>query len=375
MSHISPQTAAVSVLEQRLRRVAGAPHRDWTNILETVPCWPDLPKIPPTAFSDLGGYAPCAGTDGLIARVIRRERRVHGVRLEPEEVLITNGALHGIALTLTSHSKRGIALCQAPTLASVAASFAAAGYEVSYFGSQDGSIDVDAVERACAREVSIVYVNTPHNPTGAVCDERTVRQLVEITARAGTTLIVDMVYDSFSFDTSVTSPLAFTSDRSHVYVVNSMSKNYGAPGLRIGWVLSSAANVARVSSALERECIAVSGVSQRQASVLLDHGNEALVESVHRKLPHLLAELYEVGLTFCHPRGGTAVWVELPVEDVEVFADYVLDRHALVLATASNYAGTSLPCIRIPIGADLGVLIRAIDLLSAALRDYSRTLS
>ena len=83
-----------------------------------------------------------------------------------------------------------------------------------------------------ARDTKFISVTYPHNPTGAVIDERTLLALVDLAEASGATLVVDETYRELTYTDRL--PLAATLSPS-VISVSSMSKSYGVPGLRIGW--------------------------------------------------------------------------------------------------------------------------------------------
>jgi aspartate/methionine/tyrosine aminotransferase len=96
-------------------------------------------------------------------------------------------------------------------------------------------LDVDRLAASVRPGVTkLVSVTCPHNPTGTMFAPETLDALVELTARAGATLLVDETYRDLSYETPL--PVA-ASLAPHVVSVASMSKAYGLPGLRIGWAI------------------------------------------------------------------------------------------------------------------------------------------
>ncbi|MET7395346.1 aminotransferase class I/II-fold pyridoxal phosphate-dependent enzyme [Dactylosporangium sp. NPDC005572] len=94
-------------------------------------------------------------------------------------------------------------------------------------------LDLDAVRAALRPTTTLVAVNFPNNPTGALPDRATWQGLVELCAEAGARLLSDEVYRGLEFD----APLPQAADLSDTALsVGVMSKAYGLPGLRVGWV-------------------------------------------------------------------------------------------------------------------------------------------
>lgn len=92
----------------------------------------------------------------------------------------------------------------------------------------------DEIARAITPRTKIVSVTTPHNPTGVEMDDATLRELVAICERAGCYLLVDQTYREMT-DGEPLVVAAGLSDR--VLSVSSVSKTYGVPGIREGWLI------------------------------------------------------------------------------------------------------------------------------------------
>ncbi len=101
---------------------------------------------------------------------------------------------------------------------------------------EDGwALDLGAVERALRPATRVVSVNFPNNPTGAVPDEDTWLQLARMCDDRGIRLFSDEVYRGLEVGPNRALPQA--ADLSPAALsVNVLSKAYGLPGLRIGWV-------------------------------------------------------------------------------------------------------------------------------------------
>lgn len=365
-----------TALQQRLLYMARDPERDWVNVVENVPVWPAYPALQPATASEVYAYGSCWGDPQLVAAIQRRERGIARLSVADDQIVVSNGALHAISLVLRTAVKPGQRVaCLAPTFRSITEMLAASGCPVRFFST--ASLESDMGVAALLRDdIGCVYLNSPNNPTGEVIAESVVRRLAESCRRARVPLIVDAVYDDFVFpDTVRPRPLAAIEDWRWLYVVNSMSKNYGSPGLRIGWVITASDNAKAIAGLLERECVAISGPSQVIAARLLDEGNQALVAAVRAGREVAIAQMSRIpGASFEPPRGGTQLCVRLAVDDVELFGDFALARFGLALATRTQYDGLDGPFIRWPLGAPVAIATAAAERLEAALAAYAALL-
>src|ERR1700734_2450017 len=84
-----------------------------------------------------------------------------------------------------------------------------------------------------------IIMNNPHNPRGQVFTESELRSLVSLAEKRDLWLLCDEAYSDFLMDGSFISLGRIDRQKKHAVVVNSMSKNYGISGWRIGYVIAN----------------------------------------------------------------------------------------------------------------------------------------
>jgi aspartate/methionine/tyrosine aminotransferase len=94
--------------------------------------------------------------------------------------------------------------------------------------------DWDEFDRAIAG-ARMVYVSNPNNPTGSVLSDAAMKRIVEGVDRAGAWLVADEVYQGAEVAGPRTKSFWGMSDR--VIVTSGLSKAWGIPGVRIGWIV------------------------------------------------------------------------------------------------------------------------------------------
>jgi aspartate/methionine/tyrosine aminotransferase len=95
--------------------------------------------------------------------------------------------------------------------------------------------DWEAFERAVTEKTRLVYVSNPNNPTGAVLTRDAMGRIVDRCARVGAYLLADEVYMGAEREQEQTPSFWGLGD--NVIVTSGLSKAYGIPGLRIGWIV------------------------------------------------------------------------------------------------------------------------------------------
>jgi aspartate/methionine/tyrosine aminotransferase len=179
-------------------------------------------------------YCEHRGAEGL-----RRMIASEGEGLTADDVLVTTGAAGALFIISTSLlSAADHLVVIRPNYATNLETPRAIGCGISFLdlAFEDGfGIDFDKLAAAITPKTRIVSVTCPHNPTGTALSEAELRRLVQITRAAGVVLLVDETYRDLSYAGVL--PLA-ASLGDHVISVSSLSKAYGVPGIRIGWLVT-----------------------------------------------------------------------------------------------------------------------------------------
>ncbi|MEO8026056.1 MAG: aminotransferase class I/II-fold pyridoxal phosphate-dependent enzyme, partial [Bryobacteraceae bacterium] len=112
------------------------------------------------------------------------------------------------------------------------------GAEVTTFplrGDAGWEPDWDAFERAVTANTRLLYVSNPNNPSGSVLSESAMRRMVEHCEKTKTFLLADEVYLGAEINRPRTKSFWGMSDI--VILTSGLSKAYGIPGVRIGWII------------------------------------------------------------------------------------------------------------------------------------------
>lgn len=165
---------------------------------------------------------------------IAREEKV-----QPDDVCLTVGAASALFIVATSLLKKGDRLLVLrPNYATNIETPRAIGAEIDFMDLkfEDGfKVDVDRLISMMRPETKLVSITTPHNPTGVVIPPADVARIAQATAERGITLLVDETYRDMNFDGVPPSACLLGK---HVITVSSLSKTYGLPGIRMGWLIN-----------------------------------------------------------------------------------------------------------------------------------------
>jgi aspartate/methionine/tyrosine aminotransferase len=136
--------------------------------------------------------------------------------------------------------------------------------------------DLDALSGRLTPGTRLLYVNQPHNPIGTLMGTSTFESLIGMMQERGIRLFSDEVYRGLEYAHGDRLPAACDRDRRAVSL-GSVSKSYGLPGLRIGWIAShDEALRRRVIDLKHYTTICASAPSEALAALALSHGPELL---------------------------------------------------------------------------------------------------
>jgi aspartate/methionine/tyrosine aminotransferase len=205
------------------------------------------------------------------------------------------------------------------------------------------SLDIDAVRAAVRPNTRLISINFPHNPTGKVLERDRFDALVDLCRQHGIWLFSDEVYRGLSVDGKPQLPaVADVYERGLSLAV--MSKAYGLPGLRIGWI---ACQDRTVLSRMERMkhyiSICNSAPSESLAKIALLNGgrilerNNRLITANLDKLKALFNEFEDL-FEWYTPDGGCVGYPRYKGADgVENFARDLVESVGVLLLPASLY--------------------------------------
>lgn len=128
--------------------------------------------------------------------------------------------------------------------------------------------DLDALEAALTDGARFLLVTNPNNPTGAALTPASMDAIAELTERHGAWILSDEVYGGAEVEGDQTP--SFWGRHERVLVTNSLSKAYGLPGLRLGWIVGPAHLVADLWGRTDYTTISPNSLSDALATLALE---------------------------------------------------------------------------------------------------------
>lgn len=164
--------------------------------------------------------------------------------LPAEMIMVGNGAGELIFTIVQALKPKKVAI-PIPTFSEYERAAHSVGAEVSYiplgaegWAKYNRIDEVDQMWREYLEGCDLLFLCSPHNPTGSVLEKRTFEQILTITKESGCRILFDESFLDFLPDESRKSTRAYLGANEHLIVLYSLTKFYSLPGLRLGTVFA-----------------------------------------------------------------------------------------------------------------------------------------
>ncbi len=187
------------------------------------------------------GYSGSSGIPQAIEAIRGEAARKEITNIQ--DVFVTSGVSETVDICLTALLNDGDNLltpCPDYPLYSAVLAKIEIGLNAYYLKEEDGwQPDLDDIKKKITpRTRGIVLIN-PNNPTGSVCTRKTLEQIAELARQYNLIIFADEIYDKLIIDDDDHASMAEVAPDVPVITFGGLSKNYLAPGWRIGWGIAS----------------------------------------------------------------------------------------------------------------------------------------
>jgi len=284
---------------------------------------PDFPTPPHiieaahvAALEGHTGYMPSAGLPQLREALAVKVRERNGYSVTPEQTIVTQGGVEAIYASLLTLTQPGDEILLPdpawPNFLMMARllNLTAVTYPLTAeFGFQP---TVETLEELVSDRTSVIVINSPSNPVGAVVDRARMTELLEFANRHRLWVVSDECYDEISFDGTFVSPASISSER--VVSVYSFSKTYAMTGWRIGYAVAPA-QLAAILAKCQEPLISCVNTPTQYAALAAVTGAQELVtgmrDAYRERRDVALAVLEASPLQALTPQGAFYLWVDI----------------------------------------------------------------
>lgn len=310
----------------------------------------------------IGRYGMRSGHPALRAQLVRRYAHAD-VLLEPEEIIVTIGAMEALNLALQAVTRPGDTVAiESPTYFGILQIIENLGLKALEIPTspRDG-ISLEALDLATQKAgavAAVIVMPTVQNPLGFIMPDDNRARLVRMMKERGIPLIEDDIYGELPYGRPRPKPLKAWDDEGNVMLCGSFTKIL-APGFRVGY-LAAGKWQERVEHLKFMHTIATPEILQTTIASFLENGGydhhlrhlrEAFHSQLH-KTTETVARHFPEGTRVTRPDGGFLLWVELPegLEGMALF-ERALKHNIYIVPGAIFSSGSRFDrCLRINCG-------------------------
>ena len=290
------------------------------------------------------GYAPSSGIK-VALDAIRREAARKGITTV-QDAFVTTGVSESVEICLSALVNPGEnVLTPSPDYPLYSAVLAKLGIPLNTYdlNEQDGwQPELDDIKaKITPRTRAIVLIN-PNNPTGSVCSRHMLEQIADLARQHNLVIFADEIYDKLMLDDDQHVAMAAVAPDVPVVTFGGLSKNYLAPGWRIGWGVVSG-EAAAVKPYIEgigrllRSRLCANHPEQYAIPAALDGPQDHLIEVIRK-----MRSRRDLTVKWCNstprvscvaPRGAFYAYpsIDIPEGDDVFVRELLMQKHVLVV--------------------------------------------
>jgi aspartate/methionine/tyrosine aminotransferase len=312
---------------------------------------------PYSALDDLWlGYTETYGSPDLLTEIAKTYDH-----MKPDDILCFAGAEEGIyiAMQVLLHKDDHAVVIVPNYQASETIPLSICNVTgIALHPEDDWQLDIDQVKNALQPNTKLISINFPHNPTGVILEKERFDALIQLCKERDIYLFSDEVYRLIERDVSLRLPQVADVYEKGISL-NVMSKAYGLPGLRIGWIATKDHTLLKqmerykhylsICNAAPSEFLATIALRARES--ILER-NRRLVNQNAQLLDEFFSEFSDL-FNWKRPDGGCVGFPEYTGEEgADVFCEDLLKNSGVLLLPPKVYSSqlTPTPSDRFRIG-------------------------
>ena len=328
--------------------------------------------------------------DLVLREKISKYYKSHNVEITTSEIIVTSGASEALLFTIGSiMDPDDEVIIPEPFYANYNGFSIANGVKiVPIFSSIENNFslpNIDKFESLISDKTKAILICNPNNPTGYVYSKEEIKRLVEIVKKHNLYLIADEVYREFTYDGILhTSIMEFEDISQNAVVIDSVSKRYSMCGARIGCIISKNKEFMATAIKFAQARLSPPSLAQIASTAAMDTGQDYfdnIIKEYNQRRVSLIEGLKNIpGVKVSEPNGAFYCVAQLPIENAEDFAKWLLERYHLnnetiMIAPANGFystPNTGNNQVRIAYVLNENDLKSSIEILKNGLNEYQK---
>lgn len=298
-------------------------------------------------------YSPTEGDPRLKDELISHHEREDGIKLSPENILITVASQQGLDLVAKILIDRDDpVIVGLPTYVGGLGAFRAYGADMIGVSIDDQGMKMDVLERKLeklkkdGRKPKFIYVVPDfQNPAGITMSEERRRKLIELAHCYDVLILEDSPYKELRYEGDAVRSIFGLDGDNQVIGLHTFSKIL-FPGMRLGWIIGPEPVIQKLTIAKQSTDLCTPAFTQAIVAEFASRGllqkNIDSVKVIYREKRQVMLDALDEympklpGLKWTKPEGGLFLWVTLPryMDSEELFFEAIEQNVAFVIGTA-----------------------------------------
>lgn len=321
-------------------------------------------------------YTSNYGIPPLVTAIQNKLKQDNDIDVNQDEIIVTVGANEAVFLAFMAVLNAGDeVLIPNPSWSHYFYCAELAGATtVSYPILQENkfNIDIAHIESRITSKTKMIVLNTPHNPTGAICDKETLQDIANLAKKHNLIVLSDEIYEKLIYEDSIHYSIASLPDMAErTFVVNGFSKAYSMTGWRIGYIAGPKPYIDAMIRVHQYTVTCATSFAQLGAEAALTNSQDCVEEmksefDLRRQL--VVESINKIdGLKVIEPKGAFYAFVDitqLGISDVEA-AHLYLQEAGVAMVPGSVFGEFGEGFLRVAFSNSYSNIKKAMELISS----------
>ncbi len=323
-------------------------------------------------------YGPSAGLPAHRKAIAEYYSKYTGVRVGPENVVVTPGAKPIMSFAITALLNEGDECIVPdpgfPIYQSMVKFNGAVPVPVALREENDFRLDLDELKKKVGKRTRLIIINSPHNPTGGILTRDDLKMIADIAASHDIPVLTDEIYDRMIYQGRFESIMQFPGMPERTVVLNGYSKTYAMTGWRVGYGIMPPELVEHMAQLMTNinsctctfaQAACIEALQGPQGEV------DRMMEEFRKRRDFIVGRVNRIPKLSCRtPAGAFYVFVNIKKTgmDSRKFTDFLLNDCQVCALAGANFGAQGEGYVRFSYANTIENLGEACDRIERALR-------